>query len=122
MLNFFSSNNHRKGNTPGGAFTGKELRRMLSPDSLEELALILDVEGAPWISYLKSISAVYSACVQKELVPDFSYEKAFHDFRVCFNTVHNLSEGRITETLKALFDYFLSYLLSIFFHFSKQFP
>ena len=113
MLDFFTNNTFRKGNTPGGAFTGKELRRMLSPDSLQELALILDLEGAPWISYLKSIREVYSACVQRDLHADFSYEKAFHDFRVNFNAVHNLSEGRITETLKELFNFFLlSFLFS----------
>ena len=84
---------------------------MLSPDSLEQLALILGEEGAPWISYLKSINECYSVCVQRQLHPDFSYEKAFHDFRVNFNAVHILSEGRITETLKELFNYFLSYHL-----------
>ena len=73
---------------------------MLSPASLEELAAILDVEGTAWISYLKSIMEVYSVCVQKELHPDFSYEEAFHNYRVAFNAVHDLSEGRITETLK----------------------
>ena len=73
---------------------------MLSPSSLEQLALILDVEGSTWISYLKSIMDVYSACVQKELHPDYSYEKAFHNFRVAFNAVHHLSEGRISETFK----------------------
>ena len=117
MLDFFTNNTFRKGNTPGGAFTGKELRRMLSPDSLEQLALILDLEGAPWISYLKSIREVYSTCVQRDLHADFSYEKAFHDFRINFNAVHHLSEGRITETLKELFNFFLSYLLSFLIYF-----
>ena len=87
---------------------------MLSPASLVELAAILDVEGAAWISYLQSIMEVYSVCVQKELHPEFSYEEAFQKYRVAFNVVHELSEGRITETLKELFNFFFSYCHSYF--------
>ena len=103
MKYFLTTYNHKRGNTPGGDFTGKVLRAIISPPSLAILSDLLGESGDPWIQYLESLQETYSVCVQRKLPEDGSHHVAFNKFRESFNSVHILSEGRVTETLKELF-------------------
>ena len=46
MQDFYKFNSYKKGNTTGGDFTGKVLREIISPASLEQLGLMLGEQGA----------------------------------------------------------------------------
>ena len=98
MRFFYSLKNHRKGNTPGNAFTGKVLRTIMEPGSLEELSQLLGPPGDLWVNYLSSLQQLYKVCVMRELDPAYSYEEAFYNFHDAFDLVHE--EHGLSETLK----------------------
>ena len=103
MDHFYKFWRHKPGNTPGGKFTGKVLRDIMSEECLADLGRLLEEPGVIFIEYLESIREAYRTCVQKKLDPDYKYEDAFARFDAAFNAVHVATQGRLTETLKASF-------------------
>ena len=99
MQDFLDDHRHFPGGTPGnGAFTGKELRKIMEPDSLRKLSEYLPSTGEPWLRYLSAVRALYGCCVKQHLDEDFSYEDKVDTFRRAFEEVH-LQFG-LSETLK----------------------
>ena len=86
MTDFYERFKFRRGRTPGQAFTGKTLRRMMKPNHLEELKRVLGngMEAEMWTNYLASIIQLHSFCVMKELLPGRILEDAFCTFKQCF--------------------------------------
>ena len=52
MKEFFMEGDHKRGGTPGQAFTGKVLRDILAEKSLEKLETKLGAKGEMWLTYL----------------------------------------------------------------------
>ena len=55
MFQFYRDFSYIKGNTTGGEFTGKVLRKIISPSSLSLLSTYLGETAAPYIRYLDSL-------------------------------------------------------------------
>ena len=95
METFYERNHYIKGGGPGGrTFVGKDLRKILAPESLEELRLQVGDRGSLWIDYLDSIRDYYQLAVQEQLADD-SYLDMIEAFKNAFNALHqqwNLSE------------------------------
>ena len=84
MQMFYQSNNFKKGGGPGGDFTGKVIRQMISEDNLAELERLLGEEqGAVWIRYLSAIREIHKVLVKENL--DDSYEDKVEEFQDSFN-------------------------------------
>ena len=100
METFYQWFNHRKGGTPGAMFTGKVIRAIIEPESLNELSNMLGEAGDPWIKYLSAIREVHRLCVNPSLSPNF--EEVIQDFRDAFEVLHELDEKEcgVSETLK----------------------
>ena len=85
MTDFYQKFRFRRGRTPGQAFTGKTLRRMMKPYHLEELKKVIgEQDGKMWTDYLASIIQLHSICVKKELSAENVMEDAFFNFKQCF--------------------------------------
>ena len=94
---FYQSNNFKKGGGPGGDFTGKVIRQMISEDNLAELERLLGEEqGAVWIRYLSAIREIHKVLVKENL--DGSYEDKVEEFQDSFNDCNE--EWGLHETLK----------------------
>ena len=94
---FYESNSFKKGGGPGGDFTGKVLRQMISEESLAELERLLGEEqGAVWIRYLAAIREIHKVLVKENL--DDSYEDKVQEFQDSFNDCNE--EWGLHETLK----------------------
>ena len=94
---FYESRNQSRGGGPGGKdFVGHKLRDMISPESLQELQLMLGDTGAPWIEYLESLREVYLVAVKHEL--DITFQAKIARFRQAFNVVHE--KWGLSETPK----------------------
>ena len=92
MESFYERNNYRKGGGPGGKFVGREIRKIIAADSLEELRGLIGENS--WIEYLHSIRNYYEVCV-KEKLEDDSYIEKIQEFKNAFNEIYaqwNMSE------------------------------
>ena len=98
MEEFYSFNNHRRGGTPGGGFTGKVLRKIISEESLVSLSDYLGEDAMEWIDYLDVVRDLYHTCVKEELDEDYMYEKTVEDFKSKFNVLN--AHHDLSETLK----------------------
>ena len=89
MTDFYQRSKFRRGRTPGQAFTGKTLRKMMKPNILEELKRLLGngIEAEMWTNYLASIIQLHTFCVKKELLPGRILEDAFCTFKQCFQEI-----------------------------------
>ena len=93
---FYEMYGFRKGGTPGGGFTGKELRKMFNDENLGHLRQLLGESDVVdmWIEYLSSILNLHRTCVKDTLPEDLGrsdierYKKAFKKV----NEKWNLSE------------------------------
>ena len=111
MAQFYLDCNHFKGNTTGGDFTGKVLRRIISPSSLSLLSTYLGDTAAPYINYLDSLREIYVVCTNKKLDDDYSYEEKVTEFQQSFdevNRVFNLSETTKVHILYSHVQEFIS--------------
>ena len=111
MYQFYSDFSYIKGNTMGGDFTGKVLRRIISPSSLSLLSTYLGDTAAPYINYLESLWELYIVCASKHLEDDYSYEDKVTQFQQSFdevNRVFNLSETTKVHLLYSHVQEFLS--------------
>ena len=85
---FYERNHYVKGGGPGGrTFVGRDLRKILAPDSLEELRQLVGEAGQSFIDYLHSIRNYYAICV-KEKLEDDSYLDKIQEFKDAFNRIH----------------------------------
>ena len=66
MTEFFEENHLVRGNTPGGKFTGKVLREIMSPEKLEILSGKLGARGNIYIKFLAALRELYSHCARKD--------------------------------------------------------
>ena len=99
MQDFLDDNRHFPGGTPGdGDFMGKELRKIMEPDSLRKLSEYLPSTGDAWLRYLSAVRDLYGCCVKQHLDEDFSYEDKVDRFRSAFEEVHVVFG--LSETLK----------------------
>ena len=111
MFQFYRDFCYFKGNTTGGDFTGKVLRKIIGPSSLSLLSTYLGETAAPYINYLASLRELYIVCTSKHLDDDYSYEEKVTEFQQCFdevNRVFNLSETTKVHILYSHVREFLS--------------
>ena len=97
MLEFYQENHFVSGGTPGGQFTGRVLREIMSPEKLQLLSQKLGDSGDIYIQYLASMRELYSHCIQKRFNNGSYVEKAAV-FKECFERVHN--HCGLSETVK----------------------
>ena len=96
MTKFYEDHCLRPGGTPGGQFTGRVLREIMSPKKLQALSRKLGRRGDLYIQYIESLRELYSHCVQKEMKDGFVQKAA--NFKNCFERVN--SECGLPETVK----------------------
>ena len=111
MFQFYHDKSYVKGNTTGGEFTGKVLRKIISPTSLSLLSTYLGDTAGPYIQYLDSLREIYIVCAKKHLDDDYSYEQKVTRFQQSFDEVHrlfNLSETTKVHILYSHVQEFLS--------------
>ena len=97
MTEFFEENHLACGNTPGGKFTGKVLREIMSPEKLEILSGKLGARGNIYIKFLAALRELYSHCARKDLEESSITEKAMV-FRHWFEEVHK--DCQLSDTVK----------------------
>ena len=98
MFQFYRDFCYSKGNTTGGDFTGKVLRKIIGPSSLSLLSTYLGETAAPYINYLASLRELYIVCTSKHLDDDYSYEEKVTEFQQCFDEVNRVFD--LSETTK----------------------
>ena len=88
MFKFYDDCSYVKGNTTGGQFTGKVLRKIISPNSLSLLHTYLGDTADLYINYLHSLRELYVVCTQSHMDEDYSYEEKVRKFQQSFDAVH----------------------------------
>ena len=88
MFKFYDDFSYVKGNTTGGQFTGKVLRKIISPNSLSLLASYLDETADVYIKYLDSLRGLYIVCTKNHLDEGNTYEEKIRKFQQAFDAVH----------------------------------
>ena len=96
MTAFYGWFSFHRGNTPGNGFTGRVLRKMISPFYLLQLPNLLGNRGQEWIRFLASLREIHALSVQPDL-PE-NHELIVTEFRNAFLVVHLLYG--FSETVK----------------------
>ena len=96
---FYEMYGFQRGGTPGGGFTGKEIRTMFKEENLENLRQLLGESEIvdEWIEYLGSILNLHRTCVKDKLPEDLGRSDIEH-YKMAFKKVNE--RWKLSETVK----------------------